>query len=65
MMKWICPGCQYVYDEATGHPREGWPPGTALADIDPDWACPDCGVRERIDFIPLSQHAGNDQGGGV
>jgi rubredoxin len=45
-----CPGCGYVYDEAQGHPREGFPPGTLWADIPDDWACPDCGVREKVDF---------------
>ena len=51
MSRFICPNCGYLYDEAAGHPREGWPAGTAFADIDPDWACPDCGVREQVDFV--------------
>ncbi|MGZ5369649.1 rubredoxin [Aeromicrobium sp.] len=50
MSKYICPNCEYVYDEALGDPREGWPPGTPFTDIDPDWCCPDCGVREQQDF---------------
>jgi rubredoxin len=45
-----CPGCGYVYHEATGAPREGYPAGTRWADVDDDWCCPDCGVREKIDF---------------
>jgi rubredoxin len=53
--RFICPNCEYVYDEATGHPREGWPPGTLFADIDAAWTCPDCGVREQVDFIPEDQ----------
>lgn len=52
MSRYVCPSCEYVYDEATGDPREGWPAGTALADLDPDWCCPDCGVREAQDFVP-------------
>ncbi len=47
-----CPACGWVYDEARGAPREGWPAGTPAASIDPDWPCPDCGVRERRDFVP-------------
>lgn len=55
MSRFRCPSCGYVYDEATGHPREGWPAGTAFADIDPDWACPDCGVREQVDFVSADE----------
>ncbi len=50
MSKYVCPNCEYVYDEAIGDPHEGWPPGTPFADIDRDWCCPDCGVREQQDF---------------
>ncbi len=52
MAKFVCPNCDYVYDEVKGDPREGWPAGTSLADIDPDWPCPDCGVRDQQDFEP-------------
>jgi len=54
MSSFVCPGCGYVYDEAQGDPREGWPAGTPFADIDADWACPDCGVREQVDFVPAT-----------
>ena len=50
MSKYVCPNCEYVYDEALGDPHEGWSPGTPFTDIDPDWCCPDCGVREQQDF---------------
>lgn len=50
MSRYVCPNCEYVYDEVVGDPREGWPAGTPFADIDPDWTCPDCGVREQQDF---------------
>lgn len=52
MSAFACPGCGYVYDEAAGNPREGFPPGTAWADVPDDWACPDCAVREKVDFEP-------------
>lgn len=51
MSKWICPNCDYIYDDAKGHPREGWPPGTNFMGIESDWPCPDCGVCEQMDFI--------------
>jgi len=65
MAKFICPNCEYVYDEAAGDPHEGWPAGTLFADIDADWTCPDCGVREQVDFIPIEEFVSNDQTGGV
>jgi rubredoxin len=52
-----CDGCGYVYDEAAGHPREGFPPGTPWADVPYDWACPDCGVRDKVDFEPVDDAA--------
>jgi len=48
--RWRCPGCGYVYDEEQGHPREGFPPGTPWSEVPNDWACPDCGVRDKVDF---------------
>jgi rubredoxin len=47
---WRCPGCGYLYDEQHGHPREGFPAGTPWREVPDDWACPDCGVYEKIDF---------------
>ena len=53
MAKFRCEVCDYVYDEAAGDPREGFPAGTAWTGIPDDWACPDCGVREKVDFLPV------------
>jgi rubredoxin len=50
MARYICPGCAYAYDEAQGDPREGYPPGTAWAELPDDWPCPDCAVQEKLDF---------------
>ena len=36
-----------VYDE-----HEGFAAGTAWADVPDDWCCPDCGVRDKVDFVP-------------
>jgi rubredoxin len=50
MAGYRCPGCGYVYDEAKGNAREGFPPGTAWVQVPDDWCCPDCSVREKVDF---------------
>jgi len=50
-----CPNCDYVYEVEAGEEREGFPAGTAWAEIPDDWCCPDCGVREKVDFVPLEK----------
>ena len=50
MSRYVCPGCGYAYDEHAGDAHEGLPPGTAWSDVPDDWVCPDCGVREKVDF---------------
>lgn len=49
-LKYICEACGYVYDEALGDTDGGLAPGTRLADIPDDWACPLCGVTKQ-DFV--------------
>ena len=53
MSAYQCPVCEYVYNEAIGAAREGYPAGTRWTDIPDDWCCPDCGVREKADFEPI------------
>ncbi len=48
-----CPTCSYVYEVAAGDEREGFPAGTAWSDVPADWFCPDCGVRDKVDFVPV------------
>lgn len=48
--RYLCDSCGYAYDEALGHPREGFPAGTPWSEIPEDWVCPDCGVRDKLDF---------------
>ena len=48
-----CPGCQYTYEVAEGNELEGFAAGTAWKDIPDDWCCPDCGVREKVDFVAV------------
>ncbi|WP_328518106.1 rubredoxin [Mycolicibacterium arseniciresistens] len=47
----FCPECGYRYEENAGHGREGFPPGTPWSAVPPDWNCPDCGVRDKSDFV--------------
>jgi len=51
--RYRCPGCGHTYDEQRGNPREGFPPGTRWDAIPQDWACPDCSVRDKPDFVRL------------
>jgi rubredoxin len=50
MAIYTCPECGFNYDETVGNPREGFPPGTAFSEVPDDWSCPDCGVRDKVDF---------------
>ena len=52
-----CPGCGYIYEDAAGDLHEGFPAGTKFAAIPGDWQCPDCGVRDAVDFKPLAEGA--------
>ncbi len=49
-----CPGCGYTYEVEAGNELEGFAAGTAWADVPDDWCCPDCGVREKVDFVAVS-----------
>lgn len=53
MSRYCCEVCDYVYDEARGEPHEGFPAGTAWSAVPDHWACPDCGVREKVDFVQV------------
>ncbi|HTO40930.1 MAG TPA: rubredoxin [Rhizomicrobium sp.] len=55
MARYACPECGFVYDEACGLARDGFRAGTAWAEIPDDWACPDCAVREKPDFVFTEQ----------
>ena len=52
MSTYSCTGCGFVYNEAQGLPREGYPSGTLWADIPDDFPCPDCAVCEKPEFEP-------------
>ena len=46
-----CPGCGYRYEVASGDEHEGFAAGTSWSEIPADWTCPDCGVRDKLDFV--------------
>ncbi|MDX1884843.1 rubredoxin [Mycolicibacterium sp. 120270] len=46
-----CLECGYIYDENAGNLREGFPAGTPWSSVPDDWNCPDCGVRDKLDFV--------------
>ena len=48
-----CTDCGYIYDEAKGCPHEGFKAGTRWSQIPDTWPCPDCAVREKVDFVAL------------
>ncbi|MEB8326808.1 rubredoxin [Dietzia kunjamensis] len=49
----MCPNCGNHYSEAAGLPREGFPAGTPWSAIPESWRCSDCGVRDKVDFLPV------------
>lgn len=54
-----CPECGYRYSERTANPREGFPPGTPWDEVPDDWNCPDCCVRDKVDFLILTDSMGD------
>ena len=51
-MKYTCELCGYVYDEASGDPKRGIPPGTAFKDLPEYFECPGCGCEKEA-FDPV------------
>lgn len=49
-----CTLCAFVYDEETGWPEEGIPPGTRWEDVPETWTCPDCSAKKSdFDMIEI------------
>jgi alkane 1-monooxygenase len=48
-----CPVCGYTYDDAAGDPHNGVDPGTPWSAVPNEWNCPECGVRDKVDFVPV------------
>lgn len=58
--RYQCPACGYVYDEDQGDPDEGFSPGTLWTAIPKDWFCPDCAVRDKVDFVLVQESSADD-----
>ncbi|WP_435867696.1 rubredoxin, partial [Corynebacterium variabile] len=55
MAVYQCPGCDYRIDTAVGDSSEGFGPGFDWdSEVPEDWFCPDCGVRDKVDFDQIS-----------
>ena len=52
--EYVCPNCGNHYSETAGLPREGFPPGTPWSAVPDSWSCSDCGVRDKVDFLPVT-----------
>jgi len=50
MSRYTCTSCDYSYDESVGDRHEGFAAGTPWSNVPDDWCCPDCGVRDKVDF---------------
>jgi alkane 1-monooxygenase len=48
-----CPGCGYTYREVDGDLAQGFSAGTPWARIPTTWSCPDCAVRDKVDFVEI------------
>lgn len=54
MKTYMCVICGYVYDEASGSPDDGIPPGTRWEDVPLNWQCPECGAgKEDFDMVEV------------
>lgn len=40
-----------MYDEDQGDAHEGFAAGTRWSQVPDDWACADCAVRDKADFV--------------
>ena len=47
-----CPGCGYPTTSRRATRARASPPGTPWAAVPESWCCPDCGVRDKVDFVP-------------
>jgi GntR family transcriptional regulator/MocR family aminotransferase len=53
--RFICRGCYFIYEEATGLPQQCITPGTPFTAIPASWRCPDCGT-EKTTFRPYVEN---------
>lgn len=51
---WKCTVCGYLYDETSGEPATGTPPGTPFEALPEDWQCPICRAGKEA-FVRVDQ----------
>ena len=51
MATYQCSECGYQYNEALGDDYEGYPPGRLFSELPDDFACPDCAVCGKPEFV--------------
>ena len=56
-----CPACGYTYDETAGDPHNGVAAGTPWSAVPNEWNCPECGVRDKVDFVPVDAKAAGSE----
>ncbi|CAB3791213.1 Anaerobic nitric oxide reductase flavorubredoxin [Paraburkholderia ultramafica] len=44
---WVCIICGWIYDEASGVPEDGIPPGTPWNNVPDSWVCPLCDAKKN------------------
>jgi alkane 1-monooxygenase len=49
-----CPDCGYIYEQSRGEPHQGYPAGTPFAALPDQFNCPDCAIRDKVDFVPVA-----------
>ncbi len=52
MAKYECPSAA-ASTTRKRRSREGFAPGTKIEEFPPDWTCPDCGVRDAVDYVKV------------
>ena len=56
-----CPVCSYVYRAEAGDPHNGVEPGTPWTAVPNEWNCPECGVGDKVDFVPVDAKAAGSE----
>ncbi len=56
MSTYRCEVCDYAYNDAKGEPRDGFPAATPWTKVPDERFCPNCGVRDKVDFVALDDH---------
>jgi rubredoxin len=59
LLRLMCLGCGFSYDDALGLPEHGLAPGTRWEGVPEDWVCPDCGTpKSGFEMIEIGYATG-------